>query len=85
MVSVRFYLASNSQKVYLKTLENFLDCGKATKSGRGLNVIGGNDADVNEYPWMVYLLEEGRARMHCGGSLLNQEWVMTAAHCINKE
>ena len=42
-------------------------------------IIDGGSANYGEWPWQVYL---ETAKHKCGGSLLNEEWVITAAHCI---
>ncbi|XP_069501925.1 chymotrypsin-like protease CTRL-1 [Ambystoma mexicanum] len=42
-------------------------------------IIGGQDAVPHSWPWQVSLQDNG---FHfCGGSLLNENWVVTAAHC----
>ncbi|WP_149183970.1 serine protease [Streptomyces sp. TRM49041] len=40
-------------------------------------VVGGTRAAQGEFPWMV------RLSMGCGGSLITQQIVLTAAHCVN--
>ncbi|GAA4923799.1 hypothetical protein GCM10023237_51350 [Streptomyces coeruleoprunus] len=40
-------------------------------------VVGGTRAAQGEFPWMV------RLSMGCGGSLLTQQIVLTAAHCVS--
>ncbi|XP_063076983.1 coagulation factor VII-like [Engraulis encrasicolus] len=45
-------------------------------------VIGGHDAKEGRWPWMVYVhMNIGKEPRMCGGSLLNDQWVLTAAHC----
>lgn len=44
--------------------------------GPGATVVGGTPADEGEYPWMV------RLSMGCGGSLLTDQIILTAAHCV---
>ena len=44
-------------------------------------IVGGQDADVNEYPWQIRL--EYNGAFYCGGSIINKKTVLTAAHCID--
>src|SRR5687767_6569645 len=44
-------------------------------------IIGGQATTTAEWPWAVYV-ETGPYR--CGGSLIDAEWVLTAAHCLEQ-
>ena len=43
----------------------------------GSKIVGGTPAEQGEFPFMV------RLSMGCGGSLLTQDIVLTAAHCVD--
>ncbi len=49
-------------------------------------VVGGDSVDDNRYPWMVAVMERNAGNasdgQFCGGSLIADRWVLTAAHCI---
>ncbi|KAF7284124.1 hypothetical protein GWI33_022583 [Rhynchophorus ferrugineus] len=53
-------------------------CGLALKHKR---IVGGVETLVNEYPWMVALHYNNR--FYCGASLINNKYLLTAAHCVN--
>ncbi|XP_028134263.1 mast cell protease 1A isoform X1 [Diabrotica virgifera virgifera] len=49
-----------------------------------LRIIGGYEAKIEDHPWIVLLESKlGYFSYSCGGSLLNEDTVLTAAHCFN--
>ncbi|AXJ02235.1 Por secretion system C-terminal sorting domain-containing protein [Cyclonatronum proteinivorum] len=44
-------------------------------------IVGGEDADIADYPWTVALVTAGGSQ-YCGGTVIDEEWILTAAHCI---
>jgi secreted trypsin-like serine protease len=44
-------------------------------------IINGDSAAAGEWPWQVQMSVPGYDHW-CGGSLLNDSWVLTAAHCV---
>lgn len=59
-----------------------LGCGLASKSIP--KITGGRPADPGEWPWMAALLRRGPPNAFCGGVLVTDRHVLTAAHCTRK-
>uniref|UniRef100_A0A8C2WSJ8 pancreatic elastase II n=1 Tax=Cyclopterus lumpus TaxID=8103 RepID=A0A8C2WSJ8_CYCLU len=59
-------------------------CGLPTFQPTITRVVGGDDVRENSWPWQVSLqYKSGSSYYHtCGGTLISNQWVLTAAHCI---
>ncbi|XP_016976641.2 serine protease easter [Drosophila rhopaloa] len=68
-------------------LPNNRTCGKSPAVYR---IKGGRNVGLNELPWMALLLYRNRKSWQaplvgaCGGSLITNRYVLTAAHCVVK-
>ncbi|KAJ1523857.1 hypothetical protein ONE63_010413 [Megalurothrips usitatus] len=43
-------------------------------------IVGGQNADIGEWPWIAALFNNGR--QFCGGSLIDSTHILSAAHCV---
>lgn len=57
-------------------------CGLQENDNR---IVDGTIADLDEFPWMALLQYKKRGKIEpgCGGTLINNRYVVTAAHCAD--
>lgn len=47
-------------------------------------IINGTEASIEDWPWIVGIYDSCN-NLVCGGSLINMEYVLTAAHCFRNQ
>ncbi|XP_052785995.1 chymotrypsin B-like [Mya arenaria] len=57
-------------------------CGTTLVGNTAHKIVGGTVAQHGEYPWQVSMRYLGQHV--CGGTLIGDQWVVTAAHCFEK-
>lgn len=58
-------------------------CGKPMISPQMISttrIVGGDVAVPHSWPWMVSVTTSGGS--FCGGSIIDNSWILTAAHCV---
>ncbi|KFG82517.1 trypsin-related protease [Metarhizium anisopliae] len=58
----------------------------ARPADASINVVGGTKDDASQVPFIVALQREvqQKPRFFCGGSLVRDKFVVTAAHCVSE-
>ncbi|XP_050722495.1 serine-aspartate repeat-containing protein D-like [Eriocheir sinensis] len=46
-------------------------------------VVGGQDTTIYNYPWMTAIVSRSSMFIFCAGSIINEGYILTAAHCIH--
>lgn len=49
---------------------------------RALAVVGGVPTAVEQVPWQALVIVDGSPSRLCAGSIVDREWIITAAHCV---
>lgn len=74
--------AETDEEIASDLLPNVSACGQSDSD----RIVGGHLTGLKEYPWMALLAYQsasGRS-FRCGGALINNRYVLTAAHCLKR-
>lgn len=85
MLKVILFLAAvlavaHSQDARDPTSVNVIGCGRPNGPRVDYSkIVGGQVADDHRWNWQISMVYLGSHR--CGGSIINSQWILTAAHC----
>lgn len=78
---------SDNRNATGRRLLDAFDCGTQTfytfnRRQTVAKIVGGTKALLGEYPWLAMIFYSKTEKHECGGSLINERFVLTAAHCL---
>ena len=64
------------------TLKNILDPGNPLSNEREGKIVGGEESIPHSHPFIISLQ---RSSHSCGGTIVNENFIITAAHCVQAD
>jgi hypothetical protein len=74
-------IAQCTSTVVYKCNNDTIVCGCSRRSSISLKIIGGSSAGLSNWDWVVSLRDVNNTHF-CGGSIINEWYIITAAHCL---
>ncbi|XP_066591880.1 ovochymase-2-like [Prorops nasuta] len=73
-------ISDESYWKYWNSVNRYCECGRKNYFPNKPRIIGGQEVFANEFPWAVSIIGNN-THLICGGSIINDFYIITAAHC----
>ena len=71
-----------TQHIFEECAAHFVsECGQREVTTVHKRIVGGSLSSPGEWPWIV-AVKTGQS-INCGGTIISDQWVMTAGHCVD--